>query len=130
LEFKENECLKIVKKLKENSEYEQMLNPIIRNPKEIENVLAYPETILDENFIKILKFEIENPETIKVHDQKCFIFSYKLSNKIRFENSKFYLDLKFPQNKFCILGEIRFSINTFSEEELVMEGRLVILEMI
>jgi hypothetical protein len=113
----------MISKLKEKSEYENILKNVICDPKNIENQLAYPETILDENFIKILKFEIENPEQIKVNDQKCFIFHFKLSNKIRYERSKFYIDLKYSANKLCILGEIRFAINNFSEDEYMMEGK-------
>ena len=105
-----------------NSEFSELLKPVLYDPKNIENVLAYPETILEENFIKIWNFEIENPGAIKVHDQKCFIFSYKLSNKIRFERSRFYLELKYSLSKLCILGDLRFALNNFSEEEWSLEG--------
>ena len=101
-----------------------MLNHVVRNTENIQSNLPSPESILDENFIKIWKFEIENPENIKVHDQKCFIFSYKLSSKIRFEKSKFYIEMKYSPSKLCILGSLRFSINTFSEEDLTMEGNI------
>lgn len=122
-QFIETELTKTINKLKTNTEYDQILQNVINDPKNIENVLAYPGTLLDDNFIKILKFEIENPERIKAHDQKCFVFNYKLSHKIRFERSKFYIDLKYSTNKLCILGDVRFAINNFSEEELVMDGK-------
>lgn len=121
--FHAGEVVHMLGRLAREPDNARLLEGVVWRPNEIRNVLASPGTILDEQYVKIWRFEIENADNIKVHDQKCFVLSYKLSSKLRFERSKYFVELKYASSRLCVLGEVRFALNDFSEEELLLEGR-------
>lgn len=123
--FHESEHVALVRRLARDPANADLLAGVLLDAKAIHNALERPNEALDEGFLKVVKFEIENPSHVKVHDQKTFLFHYKLSSKIRFERSRFFVELRYPSSRLCVLGEVRFALNDFTEEDLQMEGGLI-----
>ena len=122
VEFVDNPCTLMIRKMLDKELNVSKLENVILDSDCISNNLCYTQTLLDENYIKICKFEIENDQNIKVYDQKYILFNYKLSNRIRYEGSKYYIEMKYPASKYSILGDVRFMINNFSDEDWELSG--------
>ena len=99
-----------LKNLDEHFLIKKYLPDLLLEKSKIETKIYLLENLLKNNEININSLKIKNKNDLKIFEQNNFIMDYSFKNKNKNKDSMLYLELKWPKEKYIIVGTTRFEL--------------------
>lgn len=100
----------ILKNLEEHFLIKKYLPDLLLEKSKIKTKIYLLENLLKNNEININSLKIKNKNDLKIFEQNNFIMNYSFKNENKNKDSMLYLELKWPKEKYIIVGTTRFEL--------------------
>ena len=111
----------VLENLNEHFLIKKHLPNLLLEKSKIETKIYYMENLLKNNEININSLKIKNQNDLKIYEQNIFLINYSFKKVNSNDDSILYLELKWPKEKYIIVGTTRFELN----EDVENKTRLI-----